>query len=174
MPGLTTEPRIDRDDGLVWHVADLAKKDAKVEARLRDLSERDLSPLKRHLLSRVLGSMQTAEALLANLNLIDDRLPSPIPRGTWEQVEAAFVQRRPSDQMENAFTLEASAANYVRAKLFDMAAHDSRRRRAAFSLLGHIEEWRLEHGRPTGEPRHPSFGSTDPWPPLEPPVVDPS
>jgi cation transport regulator ChaC len=170
IPSLTTEPRIDRDDTLVWRISELAKNDAKVEARLRELSQRDLSPLKRHLLSRVLSQMQTAEALLANLNLIDDGLPSPVPRGTWEQFEAAFVQRRPSDRMENAFTLEASASNEVRARLFDMAVHDARRRRAAFSLLGHVEKWRLEHGRPTGEPRHPAFGSTDPWPPLEPPA----
>jgi cation transport regulator ChaC len=170
VPGLAPEARIDRDDALVWRIAELAKKDARVETRLRELSDRDLPSHKRHVLSRVLSRIQTVEALLANLNLIDDRLPSPMPRGTWEQVEAAFVQRRPSDQMENAFTLEASAANDVRARLFDMAAHDPRRRRAAFALLGQIEEWRLEYGRPTGEPRHPAFGSTDPWPPVEPPA----
>jgi hypothetical protein len=169
IPGLATEPRIDRDDALVWRISELARKNATVEARLRELSQRDLPPLRRHLLGRVLSRIQTVEALMANLNLIDDGLPSPVPRGTWEQVEGAFVQRRPSDQMENAFTLEANASNQVRARLFDMAVHNPRRRRAAFSLLGHIEEWRLEHGRPTGEPRHPAFGSTDPWPPLEPP-----
>jgi hypothetical protein len=168
IPGLATEPRIDRDDALVWRIAELAKQDAKIEARLRELSERDLSPLKRHLLARVLSLIPTTEALQANLNLINDGLPSPVLRGTWEQVEAAFVQRRLSDQMENAFTLKSSASNQVRARLFGMAVHDPRRRRAAFGLLGHIEEWRVEHGRPMGEPRHPAFGSTDPWPPLEP------
>jgi hypothetical protein len=166
--GLAAEPRLDRDDSLVWRIAELAKKDMKVEARLRKLSERDLPPLKRHLLARVLSRMPTAEALQANLNLIDDALPSPVPRGTWEHVEGVFVQRRPSDQMENAFTLESSASNEIRARLFGMSVHDPRRRRAAFALLGHIEEWRLEHGRPTGEPRHPAFGSPDPWPPVEP------
>ena len=166
--GLATEPRIDRDDALVWRIAEIAKKDANVEARLRELSERDLPPLTRHLLARVLGLIPTAAALQANFNLMNNALPSPVPRGTWEQIEAAFVQRRPSDQMENAFTLESSASNEVRARLFDMAVHDPRRRLAAFNLLGLIEEWRLEYGRPTGEPRHPAFGSTDPWPPLEP------
>ena len=31
-------------------------------------------------------------------------------------------------------------------------------------LLGQIEEWRLEHGRPTDEPRHPDLASGQPWP----------
>jgi len=65
IPGLAEEPRIDRDDALVWRIAELARKDAKVEARLRELSERDLPPLKRRLLSRVLSRIQTAEALMA-------------------------------------------------------------------------------------------------------------
>ena len=31
-------------------------------------------------------------------------------------------------------------------------------------LLGHIEVWRLEYGRPTDEPRHPAIESGFPWP----------
>jgi hypothetical protein len=72
--------------------------------------------------------------------------------------------------MESAFTLESNASNDIRARLFHMSVHDPRRRRAAFAVLGHIEEWRLEHGRPTAEPRHPALGSPDPWPPVEPPA----
>ncbi len=30
------------------------------------------------------------------------------------------------------------------------------------------EEWRLEYGRPSGEPRHPSLESGETWPPPEP------
>jgi hypothetical protein len=49
-----------------------------------------------------------------------------------------------------------------------MVTEDPERRMSAFKLLGQIEEWRLEQGRPTGEPRHPDFASRLPWPPAEP------
>ena len=40
IPGLTAEPRIDRDDVPVWRIAELAKGDQRVDARLRELSSR--------------------------------------------------------------------------------------------------------------------------------------
>jgi hypothetical protein len=46
-----------------------------------------------------------------------------------------------------------------------MAAKDERRKKSALNLLAQIEAWRLEYGRPAGEPRHPAFGSGEPWPP---------
>ena len=49
-----------------------------------------------------------------------------------------------------------------------MAIEDEKRRKSAFMLLGQIEEWRLEHGRPTGEPHHPDLSSGQSWPPKEP------
>ena len=53
----------------------------------------------------------------------------------------------------------------LRTRLFSMVTDDPKRRKCAFSLLGQIEEWRLEHGRPAGEPRHPDVASGEPWPP---------
>jgi hypothetical protein len=44
--------------------------------------------------------------------------------------------------------------------------NDPTRRQAAVSILGQVEVWRVEHGRPTGEPRHPMIESDVPWPPL--------
>ena len=35
---------------------------------------------------------------------------------------------------------------------------------SAFALLGQIEVWRLEDGRPMDEPRHPAIESGFPWP----------
>lgn len=34
-------------------------------------------------------------------------------------------------------------------------------------LLGQLEEWRLEHGMPTGESRHPDLATGQSWPPEE-------
>jgi hypothetical protein len=42
------------------------------------------------------------------------------------------------------------------------------RARSAYGLLGQIEEWRLEYGRPASEPRHPAYESGMPWPPPPP------
>jgi hypothetical protein len=107
----------------------------------------------------------TPEALTANLSLIDDSKPSPVPQGVWDQLEGAFVERRSHGQNTNAFTQHARASNDLRTRLFKMVADDPKRRKSAFALLGQIEEWRLEHGRPNGEPRHPDVASGKPWPP---------
>jgi hypothetical protein len=47
-----------------------------------------------------------------------------------------------------------------------MVLHDPQRRKAAFSILGQVEVWRIEHGRPNGEPRHPMIETGEPWPPV--------
>jgi NACHT conflict system protein len=110
----------------------------------------------------------TPEALAANLSLIDDAKPSPVPQGIRDQLQTAFVERRPYGQGLNVFTEHARASNELRVRLFRMAIEDEKRRRSAFVLLGQIEEWRLEYGRPTGEPRHPDLASGQSWPPKEP------
>jgi hypothetical protein len=49
-----------------------------------------------------------------------------------------------------------------------MIFDDEQRKHAAYSLVGQIEEWRLEYGRPVGEPRHPDLDFGLPWPPPQP------
>jgi len=49
-------------------------------------------------------------------------------------------------------------------RLLEMAQSDPVRKRSAFALLGQIEVWRLEHGRPMDEPRHPAIESGIHWP----------
>jgi hypothetical protein len=48
--------------------------------------------------------------------------------------------------------------------LLEMATKDEKRKISSLRLLAQIEEWRLEYGRPAGEPRHPAFNSGEPWP----------
>ena len=153
---------------LVARLMELAQRRPEASARLRQLCERNLPELNRHVLSRVMDWLGTPEALAANLNLIDDAKPSPVPQGIWDQLESAFVERRPYGQNPNVFTEHARASNELRVRLFRMALQDLKRRESAFMLLGKIEEWRLAHGRPTGEPRHPNLASGQSWPPLEP------
>lgn len=156
------------EDVLVTRLTELAQHRPEVAARLLELCEHDLPEFNRHVLSKVMNCLGTPEALAANLSLIDDARPSPVPRGLWDQLRSAFVERRPYGQDPNVFTQHARASNELRVRLFRMANNDRKRRRSAFMLLGQIEEWRLEHGRPTGEPRHPDLASSQSWPPKEP------
>ena len=159
---LTREPR--HKDVLVARLTALAHRSPEATARLQQLCDRDLPELNRYLVSRVMSWLGTPEALAANLNLIDDARPSPVPQGVWDQLESAFVERRPYGQNPSVFTQHARASNELRVRLFRMTLQDPKRRKSAFMLLGRIEEWRLEHGRPTGEPRHPDLASGQSWP----------
>jgi hypothetical protein len=163
--GVVLKKRPYREDVLVARLTELARREPTIAARLRGLCERDLPELSRHILSKVMDWLGTSEALSANLALIDDSKPSPVPQGVWNQLEAAFVERRPHGENTNAYTQHARASNDLRTRLFRMVADDPKRRKSAFTLLGQIEEWRLEHGRPAGEPRHPDLASGEPWPP---------
>jgi hypothetical protein len=166
--GIALTRRAHREDVLVARLAELAQRRPEATARLRELCERELPELNRHFLSKVMDSLGTPEALAANLSLIDDARPLPIPQGIWDQLKGAFVERRPYGQNANVFTEHPRASNKLRARLFRMATEDKKRRKSAFMLLGQIEEWRLEHGRPTGEPRHPNLASGQSWPPKGP------
>ncbi|MYE04830.1 MAG: NACHT domain-containing protein [Bacteroidetes bacterium SB0662_bin_6] len=165
--GIVLTDRFQGENALVERLAALAQRSPEVAVRLQNLCDRDLPERNRRVLSRIMASVGTPDALAANLQLIDDANPSPVPRGVWDQLESAFVERRPLAYNPNAFTLHARASNELRARLFAMALQDPRRRKSAFMLLGRIERWRLGHGRPTGEPRHPDIVSGQSWPPTQ-------
>ena len=165
MHNITLTHRPNRADVLVARLTELAQRRPEAAARLRELCERDLPELNRHVLSIVMDSLGTPEALAANLNLVDDAKPSPVPQGIWDQLETAFIERRPCGQNPDVFTEHGRASNELRVRLFRMALQDAKRRKSAFMLLGEIEVWRLEHGRPTGEPRHADLASGHSWPP---------
>src|SRR6266850_642451 len=166
--GLPEVVRFERQDVLAARITDCARREPPIEARLLELCTLDELPaMKRLLLTKVLNFLGTREALLAALNLIDDRARPSFEYDTWQQIENAFVEKKPYGESQGTYTLAARAANDVRLRLFEML-NDPRRKRSAFSLLGQIEEWRIEYGRPFGEPRHPAFGSPQLWPPAEP------
>jgi len=164
LPGLPFENTFSREDVLVARIVHLARRDKAVEERLLRLCEAELPSPRRDLLAKVVGQLGNVEAVTAGLYLIDDAANSPVPYEIWEQLEDAFVERRPHGESRNTFTLEPRSSNAIRAKLLDMATKDERRKKSALRLLAQIEEWRLEYGRPAGEPRHPSIESREPWP----------
>lgn len=165
--GITLTTKLRHEHELVDRLAELTQRSPEAATRLQRLCNRDLPELNRQILSKVLGRIGTPEALGASLNLIDDTKSSPIPIDVWHQFESAFVERRPYRQDSNSFVQHPRASNDLRLRLFRMALQDPKRKRSASILLGQIEEWRLEHGRPALEPRHPDLASGRSWPPAQ-------
>jgi energy-coupling factor transporter ATP-binding protein EcfA2 len=149
-------------------IANLAREEPQVEARLRELSSLSLHEQQRELVALVLVKIATEESVRASINLIDDDAHPRTPWGVKKFLERTFVERRPYGDGDGVFTLHAAAANDLREALYGLVFNDARRKRAAYSLLGQIEEWRVEYGRPIDEPRHPAISSGLPWPPPEP------
>jgi hypothetical protein len=155
------------DDGvhmLAEIFADVARRDRNVAARLFKLCSMAPAAQVRMVLAKVCAHLGTTEALYAGLDLLDDASVPAIPYDLTKAAESVFLEKRPSRQIANAYSLVPRAAGDVRARLFEMAQHDDRRRRSAADLLARIEGWRLEHGRPPSEPRHPAYESGTSWP----------
>jgi len=152
---------------LASRIADIARSEPTVRERLCLLCARQLSPAMRLLLVGIVAQLGTPDALVVGLDLIYDHANPPIPYELVRGLETVFLQSRPYGNTGHAYTLEPRSANEIRRRLFEMTLNDDNRRRSAFALLGQIESWRLEYGRPSSEPRHPAFDSGEPWPPIK-------
>lgn len=157
----------DCEDVAAKHIAALATRDPQLRARLLKLCERALSPVQRQVLAGVLAELGASNALTEGLMLLDDRVEPAIPYALARAIEQGLVERRPYRRVEGSYTLHSRNGVEVRRRLFDLVISDGRRRNAAWRLLGEIEGWRLEYGKPDSEPRHPAIDSGVPWPPLD-------
>jgi hypothetical protein len=146
-------------------LAQRAVKDRAVKSRLVELAKGDLSPTKRMLLAKVFAYFSSEVDRVDGLYILRDD-GSGIPYDLVRSIENAFLDRRPYGSSGNAYTLSPIGGNAIRKRLFEMVIGDQSRKQSAFALLGQIEEWRLEHGHPADEPRHPMIESEVPWPPL--------
>jgi hypothetical protein len=97
--------------------------------------------------------------------LVEDSGNPSVPYDLQKAIKGVFLEERPYGKA-GWFTLVPQGSNEIKARLFEMATKDDCRKQSAFALLGQIEVWRLEHGRPTTEPRHPAFDSGEMWPPI--------
>jgi hypothetical protein len=154
----------DREHVVATRLVELARRDGAVEQRLIQLCAVQLTAAKRSLLARVISWLGTEEAELAALNLIDDYSIPTVPYETWKQIENAFVEHKPYGKDRNSYQLAPRSSNDVRTRLFEMATNDKQRMKSAAALLGQIEVWRLEHGRPDGEPRSVEVEYESSWP----------
>ncbi len=155
-------------DSLAGRISDLARANSSIAERIAQLSTQPLSGQRRLILAKVIAWLGSRKVLLAGLNLIDDSSPQPVPYELWKAIEDVFLEKRPYKGNLQAYDLVPQAATDIKERLFDMVRHDPRRARSAYDLLGQIEEWRLEYGRPTSEPRHPLYESGEMWPLVEP------
>lgn len=150
---------------LARHIAKLADADPVVGERLNALCVEQLTRNARFLLAEILARVSSSDALISGLYLMDDHANPSIPYALRRGLESVFLERRPHGDMEHSYTLEPRSANEIRSRLFDMLT-DDRRRQSAWALLGEIEAWRLDYGRPSHEPRHPAIDSGEVWPPI--------
>jgi NACHT conflict system protein len=153
-------------EALASSIADLGSKDNSDKASIFQLCAEELPTEKRLFLSKVIARLGTTDAVFAGLNLIDDNQNPSVPYDLLKAIENVFLERLPY-RTTGSYILVSRSSNEIRAKLFEMSVTDVRRKQTAFSILGQIEVWRLEHGRPSTEPRHPAFDSLEPWPPTE-------
>lgn len=141
-----------------------AEAESEFRAELFRLAAGELPPIKRMLLAKAFAHFQKDDDLVAGLCVLRD--DSGIPYEILRSIEDRFLERRPYGGGGNIITLAPRGSNAIRKRLFEMTQTDPVRKRSAFALLGQIEAWRLDHGRPTDEPRHPDVESNISWPPL--------
>jgi hypothetical protein len=141
-----------------------AEAESEFKAELFRLADGELPPIKRMLLAKAFAHFQKDDDLVAGLCVLRD--DSGIPYEILRSIEDRFLERRPYGGGGNIITLAPRGSNAIRKRLFEMTQTDPVRKRSAFALLGQIEAWRLDHGRPTDEPRHPDVESNISWPAL--------
>lgn len=152
-------------DLLARLLAERAAKDKALKGRLVELANSDLPNAKRVLLGKVFGQFTSEDDRVEGLCILRDD-GSGVPYELVRSMENAFLERRPYGPSGSAYTVCPLGCNAVRKRLFEMAIGDPHRKESAVALIGQIEVWRLEHGRPDEEPRHPAIDSGVPWPPL--------
>jgi len=143
-------------------VGSWARQDPALKQRLLDLSAENLTPTQRQLLPAIYREIGSHDAMVAGANLLRGTMS---PFGHDRGFETQFLERQPHGR-SGAFVLIPRNAEKARAELFQGVLTDPSRRASAFSILGQVELWRIEYGRPSGEPRHPLIETGEPWPPL--------
>lgn len=150
-------------DVLAGLLADRAEHDSEFKTKLFRLANGELPPNKRMLLAKAFSRFKGEDDLVAGLCVLRDD-GSGLPYELLRTIENAFLEHRPYGKETNVYTVAPRGSNALRKRLLEMVHTDPLRKRSAFALLGQIEVWRLEHGRPMDEPRHPAIESGAYWP----------
>ncbi len=148
---------------LAGHIATFAASRSEVRNRIYHLCSVDLPGNQRQLLANVVRQIGSEEAIITGLNLIRDDLSPSVPYDLEQALEDRLVGRRDIGGSRESYELVPMNGDMIRKKLIELVMHDEHRRRAARGLLARIESWRLDYGKPTYEPRHPSIETGFQW-----------
>jgi hypothetical protein len=149
-------------------IATLAQTDDELQSKILALVNGPGQPERDFVIIKTVAALSSLDAMLITLNLAIEDRSHRWPYFVLEEAfqELCLIKRRtPPDS--NSYTLEPTPAVELRRRLLEIATAGDRRSRNAFSLLGQIDVWRLEHGKPPREPRHPAIESGVQWPALE-------
>lgn len=163
--GVTTGLPREVIDTLAAEIANVASRRPETLSRVIDLCSVELSSIQRELLAQVIAELGSLETVVAGLSLIADDASPPVPFALRRAMERALVEHRQRGSRSGFYTLVPRNGAAVRSKLFSYFESDDFRRRSAEELLGEVDEWRIEYGKPSSEPRHPAIASGSPWPP---------
>ena len=152
-----------RNDRAVFHLASLFREDNAVRNKLLTLEKSKLSVQGHDLLVRTLLQAGTEEALFSCLDAMNaSGLDGYTAYQLHERFEEMFVKHVPISERSNAYRMSPRPANAFRSRLIEVSQTEGPSQESAKRLLMQIEFWRLEHGRPNGEDRHPQFAKEVP------------
>lgn len=164
LPPMPTHLISHYDGRLIDCLVGLAQRDSGVRQRMYSLVDGDLSAAQAKILGKVLAKIGTLESLLRALDLLKDDVSGGSSYELYRGIEEVFVEHRPVQESSSTYTMVPRASNEIRLKLLDMLKNDPVRKKSAWSLLNEIEKWRMQFGRPDGEPRSPSVEVGFFWP----------
>lgn len=148
-------------------LGELAQTEDALKARILRLVSIPGTPERDVILTRAIIGMNSLDALFSTLYLEKDTRSNQLPYDVVEAFQNRCLVKRRSTPLSSSYTLEAKPAPELRRKLMEIVIIGDQRSWASFSLLGRIDLWRLGHGKPLSEPRHPHLGCGLNWPSLE-------
>lgn len=164
LPPMPTQLISHYDGRLIDSLVGLAQRDSGIRQRMFALVDADLSAAQAKILGKVLAKLGSLESLLRALDLLKDDDSGGSSYELYRGLEEVFVEHRPVQESSSTYTMVPRASNEIRLKLLDMVKNDPARKKSAWSLLNEIEKWRMQFGRPDGEPRSPSVEGGFLWP----------
>lgn len=146
-------------------VADKISADSALMQRLIEKCSEELQPQQLAILTSVINMAKDPSLDIAALLTIRDG--QQIPWSVHNVIKRALFEEVPVPGRQGAFNVYPVENTKVRARLLEMVYKDELRKDSAYELLGEIDKWRLESGKPDFESRHPSMSSGYSWPIVE-------
>jgi hypothetical protein len=148
-------------------LGELAQTEDALKTRILRLVNIPGTPERNVMLTKAIIGMNSLDALFSTLYLERDARSNRLPYEVVEAFQDRCLIKRRTTPFSSSYTLEAKPAPDLRRKLMEIVIIGDQRSWASFSLLGRIDLWRLGHGKPLSEPRHPYLGCGLNWPSLE-------